>query len=98
MRPVRRRRRAEREPSGARLATSSLVVEVAMRRPRTLAIPFVWDRRAEREQGDGDPGEEVPGALDADALDLGKPPDHGPSHSRGAPRASYAIAGVRGDR
>src|SRR6185312_5856615 len=97
MRPVRRRRRAERDPSGSRDATSSLVVAVAMRRPRTLAIRFAVDRLADREQGYGDAREEVAGALDGNALDGGQVPDHRPGNTRGASGARERMVGFRGE-
>src|ERR1700735_2287804 len=97
MRPVRRKRRAEREPSGSRLATSSFVVVLAMRRPRTLAIRFAVDRPADRKQGHGYTREEVPGALDRDALDGWQVPNDRPGHACRACGGTERMVAFRGE-
>src|SRR5262249_19820711 len=82
-RPARRRRRAAREPPAARRVTSSLVLVVsAIASGETLAIGFVRDRRAEREQRDVDASEDVARAVHLDALHHRQPPDHRPRKAR----------------
>src|SRR5262249_5913272 len=95
-RPVRRRRRAAREPPAARRLTSSLVLVVsAIAGGETLAIGFVRDRRAEREQPDIDAGEDVARALHLDALHHGQPPHHRPRDARLPPGHAQRLGGSR---
>src|ERR1035438_9355322 len=86
-RPLRRRRRALREPSAERLLTLSFVVVLAMTGDETLAIAFVRYGRAHGEQRHVDAREEVARAANEHALHHRQGADHRPRQARPAGRS-----------